>query len=152
MKKAFPVILLCLTFLAVTGYAQGEEARPVIQTLLPDGTAVGYDGWIDALKYANKQEQCTIRLLDNVNAGELTAIQYVHNRLVLDLNGFTLSAVGTARYYRFLATRNEESSLTVTGGRIVVTSSVSPDEEAGHLSVHASDAGRRRTAAMRGKD
>ncbi|MCR4665038.1 MAG: hypothetical protein K5660_06700 [Paludibacteraceae bacterium] len=130
MKKAFPVILLCLISLSFTGYAQGEEARPVIQTILPDGTAVVYDAWSDALKYANKQEQCTIRLLDNVNVGELSAIQYVHNRLVLDLNGFTLSAVGTDRYYRFLATRNEESSLTVTDGRILMISSVSPDLQA----------------------
>ena len=129
-KFAYPVLVLILSFLALSGYAQETEKKPVIQVILSDGTAVEYDGWSDALKYANKQRQCTLRLLDDVNVGELTATQYINNRLLLDLNGYTLSAVGSDRYYRFLATRNDSTLLTVTtvaGGRIRMTSSVSPD-------------------------
>ena len=129
-KFAYPVLVLILSFLALSGYAQETDKKPVIQVILSDGTAVEYDGWSDALKYANKQRQCTLRLLDDVNVGELTATQYINNRLLLDLNGYTLSAVGSDRYYRFLATRNDSTLLTVTtvaGGRIRMTSSVSPD-------------------------
>lgn len=109
------------------GYAQGETgSHPVLQAVLPDNSTSTFDTWKAALEYANKQERCTLRLLDDIDLDTLKATQYVNKELVLDLNGHTLSAEGTTKYYRFLSPRDGTSSLSVTsssGGSIVFSSS-----------------------------
>lgn len=145
MKIAYPILVICLTFFSLFGYAQGEAVNsPVVETILPDGTKQSYETWSAALKFANKQALCTIRLLEDIDLGKLSAIQYVHQELVLDLNGHTLSAEGTSKYYRFLSPRYEESFLTIKSaprGGIVFSSSGSSNLQAiyapkGAVSLH----------------
>ena len=83
------------------GYAQGETgSHPVLQAVLPDNSTSPFDTWKAALAYANKQERCTLRLLDDIDLDTLKATQYVNKELVLDLNGHTLRAKATAKFSR----------------------------------------------------
>ena len=128
IKNTYPILVLLFFFISIFGYAQGETGNHlVLQAVLPDNSTSTFDTWKAALAYANKQERCTLRLLDDIDLDTLKATQYVNKELVLDLNGHTLRAKATAKFSRLFVTNYDYSSLTIQsafeGGCISFTSS-----------------------------
>lgn len=103
IKNTYPILVLLFFFISMFGYAQGETgSHPVLQAVLPDNSTSTFDTWKAALAYANEQERCTLRLLDDIDLDTLKATQYVNKELVLDFNGHTLRAKATAKFSRLL--------------------------------------------------
>jgi hypothetical protein len=114
IKNTYPILVLLFFFISMFGYAQGETgSHPVLQAVLPDNSTSTFDTWKAALAYANKQERCTLRLLDDIDLDTLKATQYVNKELVLDLNGHTLRAKATAKFSRLFVTNYDYRSLTI---------------------------------------
>ena len=83
IKNTYPILVLLFFFISLFGYAQGETGNhAALQAVLPDNSTSTFDTWKAALAYANKQERCTLRLLDDIDLDTLKATQYVNKELV----------------------------------------------------------------------
>ncbi len=133
----------------LTAYVETRSENAAEVVLAGEENGTPYATWEKALAAANKAEGCTLRLLQDIDLGTLTANQEIKKSMTLDLNGKVLSGTLTSTYLRLLYLNTAGVTLTITdsrmGGAIRATSAISSDKQfavqvaKGHLVLERGD-------------